>query len=224
MTKVYVATPAYDGKVNVQYAISLAETQTFLASLGIPVQVSINCSGSLLVAERNRLIMSFLESDCTHMLCIDSDLGWPATAVKAMLEKDENFICGVYPTRRDNLFLFRPCLNEDKSIVDNKAKSLLKMEYVSAGFMLLKRQMLEKMIEVHKDTYYEPKDTSMKAGYCLFNTEVWNREFWGEDFIFCKRVHEAGFDIWVDPFIEFDHCGVRGVLTQVLTDKKENSK
>src|SRR5690606_27190328 len=29
----------------------------------------------------------------------------------------------------------------------------------------------------------------------------------GEDVIFCRRVMEAGFDIWVDPDIGFAHCG-----------------
>ncbi len=222
MTKIFIATPAYSGTVHAQFAISLAETYCSLARNGIESDIRINCSGSLLVAERNRLITAFLESDSTHMLCIDSDLGWPYQAVLALLSHDLDFVAGVYPTRRENYFLFRPVFNEDKSVFKNE-KNLLKMEYIPAGFMLLKRKVLEEMVKHFSDLYFKPQDEKLPSGYCLFNTEVMNGEFWGEDYVFCRRAREAGFDIWVDPLIEFDHAGIRGSLLQVLTDDRSKS-
>lgn len=225
MTKVFLATPAYDGKVHVPFAISLSETQTLLASKGIEFQVQIHCSGSLITAERNRLLEVFMQSDATHMLCVDSDLGWPAQAVLAMLEHDVDFVTGVYPTRKDNMFLFRPVYNEDKSLVKND-RGLLKMEYVPAGFMLIRREVIQKMREFHADLKFTPPviNDQMFAGYALFNTEVWKGEFWGEDYYFCRKAREAGFDIWVDPLIEFDHAGVRGMLLSVLSNQKPSLK
>ncbi len=217
MTKVFIATPAYSGSVDVPYAISLAETTLLLASNGIEVVNRITTSGSLLVAERNRLIKSFLETDCTHILCVDADLGWPAQAVKEMLNQDKDFIVGCYPSRKENVFLFRPILNEDKSIV--KEGQLLEMEYIPAGFMLIKRHVLEKIINDNPQLYFKPKDPNAPDGYCLFNTEVWEGEFWGEDYSFCRLARNSGFRIWADPLIEFDHHGVRGMLIQALTDK-----
>jgi hypothetical protein len=219
MTKIYLATPAYDGKVNVQYAISMAETANILQANGVPMRINISTSGSLLVAERNRLVKAFLETDCTHMLCIDSDLGWPAQAVAAMLMKDKEFIAGVYPSRKENVYMFRPSLMENGSVICDKENGLLKMEYIPAGFMLLKRSVLEKMIAKFPETEFVPKDKVSPSGHCLFNTEVWDGEFWGEDYVFCRRAREAGIDIWVDPLIQFDHNGVVGCMTSVLTDK-----
>lgn len=225
MTKVFIATPAFDGRVHVAYAIALADTQTHLFSHGIQCQLQINSSGSLLVAERNRLNKSFLASDCTHMLCIDSDLGWPPMAVKALLDKDVDFVAGLYPARGEKTFLFRPVYNDDKSIVKNEEKQLLKMNYIPAGFMLIKRHVIERMTAHFSYLYFEPKhkDYKHENGTCLFNTEVVDGEFWGEDYVFSRRVREAGFDIWVDPLIEFDHAGTRGAFIQALTDKKEES-
>lgn len=222
MTKIFLCTPAYNGKVNVQYAISLSETVTLLASKGIQVHIKISTSSSLIVAERNRLTEAFMESDCTHMLCIDSDLGWPAEAVLSMIEKDEEFICGVYPTRRDRQFTFRPVFNEDFSVVKSE-KNLLQMQYTPAGFMLIKRSVLEKMRKHHPTLYFESKhDPSSHAkGYCFFNTEVWEGEFWGEDYYFCRKAREANVKIWADPFIQFDHDGVIGTLTEALTGNKD---
>jgi len=224
MTKVFLATPSYEGKVHLPYAISLAETHTLLASKGIETVVRINALGSLLVAERNRLIKQFLETDCSHLLCVDSDLGWPCYAVTAMLDKDVDFVAGVYPTRRERTFLFRPKLNEDGSIIKSD-KNLLAMEFVPAGFMLIKRYVIEKMIRDNPELYFKPKDTNASDGHCLFNTVLRPtndglNEFWGEDYEFCRLVIKSGFEIWVDPLIQFDHAGVIGALIETLTDKK----
>jgi hypothetical protein len=183
-----------------------------------------NSSGSLLVAERNRLIKSFLASECTHMLCIDSDLGWPPQAVLALIKHDKDFVAGCYPARGERTFLFRAFLNEDSSIV--REGDLLKMEYIPAGFMLLKREMIEKMIEHFPELYFQPKAESLKHedGHYLFGIELMDGEFWGEDFVFCRRARQAGFDIWVDPLIEFDHAGLRGKLLEVLSNQKEEPK
>lgn len=224
MTKIFLATPAFDGKVHVQYAVSFAETFRLLAGYGIPILSRIVASGSLLVAERNRLLQAFWESDCTHILFIDSDLGWPAECVKSLLDKNEDFVAGCYPARVENCFLFRPVFNEDMSIVKSD-KQLLEMEYVPAGFMLIRRNVIAKMREQFPELYFEPKhpDSAASRGFCFFNTEVWKGEFWGEDYYFCRKVREAGFRIWVDPVIEFDHAGKRAMLLQALTNKKEDA-
>jgi hypothetical protein len=216
--KVMIATPAYSGKVDIPYALSFSQTVQLLSTHQIKVQPFISASGSLLVAERNRIVQAFWESDCTHILCIDSDLGWPAQAVLAMLESEKEFVAGVYPARGvKNTFLFR----EEKSatgtfIVD---RHLIKMQYIPAGFMLLTRSAIQKMRDFHPDLYFEPKDKSVdnpSAGYCFFNTEVWDGEFWGEDFVFCRKAREAGVEIWVDPLIQFDHAGTVGMLAEAI--------
>lgn len=226
MTKIFIATPAFDGKTHVQYTISLAETHTLLYQNGVEVKININSSGSLLIAERNRLNKAFLASDCTHMLCIDSDLGWPAHAVLGMLNHDVDFIGGCYPARGENVFLFRPFKKEDGSLIKHSKKDILLMQYIPSGFMLIKRHVIERMNSHFSHLYFEPKNENLKHenGYCLFNTEVLDGEFWGEDYVFCRRAREAGFDIWVDPLIEFDHAGTRGMLASVLTNEKPENK
>lgn len=219
--KIMIASPAYSGNVNIQYCLSFSETRIILLSKGIEVIPHIVASGSLLVAERNRIIQAFWESDATHLLCIDSDLGWPAQAVLAMLDANKEFVAGVYPARGDQrMFLFRPIKNDDGAIVSDK--HLLKMEYIPAGFMMLSKSAISKMRDKFPQLYYEPKDkrNNPEPGFCLFDTEVWEGEFWGEDFVFCRRARQAGIDIWVDPLIQFDHAGTIGMLIECLTTEK----
>lgn len=220
-----IATPAYDGKLWVQYAISLSETILFLAGNKIQTQIHIPTAGSLLVAERNRIVEHFMNSDCTHLLCVDADLGWPAQAVLAMLQHGVDFVAGIYPARGEKSFVFRGKHNEDSSLIKNE-KGLLGMEYIPAGFMLITRSVFEKMYKTFPELYYEPKSEQLKhmKGYCLFDTEVWQGEFWGEDYTFCRRARMSGVDIWVDPLIQFNHAGSIGCFMETLTDKSPQSQ
>lgn len=221
MTKIFIATPAFDGKVNVSYTCSLAETRHYLSLHAIETVMRIHTSGSLLVRERNDLIKAFLESDCTHILMIDSDIGWNPLDVQRMINKDENFIAALYPARGpDKCFLFRGVYGENKRM-EVSEKELLEMEYIPAGFMLLKRCVLESMIQKFPELHYKPKDESLAhtEGYCLFDTEVWEGEFWGEDYVFCRRARMAGFRIWIDPTIKLDHAGIAGAFVEALTQK-----
>jgi hypothetical protein len=217
--KLFIATPAFEGKTHLQYALSLAETASLCKKNHIEIQYCIVASGSLLCAERNRLVEAFLHSDCTHMLCIDSDLGWAAEAVLGILKKDVSFVGGCYPARTEKSFLFRPCLNEDQSLVVDKEKGLIKMEHIPAGFILIRREVLEKMVKDYPERRFVPKD-GKPSGSALFNTEMYEGEFWGEDYVFCRLLRQSGFEIWVDPMIQFDHGGNIGVLASALTDKR----
>jgi hypothetical protein len=220
MKKIFIATPAFDGKVNVSYACSLCDTRLLLALNNIEVILRIHTSGSLLVRERNDLIKAFLETDSTHMMCIDSDIGWNPTDVKKLIDYDEDFVASLYPARGERCFLFRGIYGENKRM-EISEKKLLEMEYIPAGFMLLKRCVLEKMIEHFPELYYIPKDESLKhtAGYYLFATELHDGEFWGEDYVFCRRAHQAGFKIWIDPTIALDHAGITGAFIETLTSE-----
>lgn len=221
MTKLFIATPAFDGKVNVSYACSLAETRHYMAVHAIECVIRIHTSGSLLVRERNDLIKAFLETDCSHMLFVDSDISWNPRDVQRMINFDEDFVASLYPARGpEKCFLFRGIYGENKRM-EVSEKKLLQMEYIPAGFMLIRRNVLEKMIEFFPELYYEPKDENLKhtKGYCLFDTQVWDGEFWGEDYVFCRRARQAGFKIWIDPTIVIDHAGVSGAFVEALTDQ-----
>lgn len=221
-----IATPAYSGTVNIPYMLSFSNTFHVLQLHNIKITPLVVASGSLLVAERNKILEAFWKSECTHILMIDSDLGWPAEAVLAMLNENKDFIAGVYPARgKSNEFLFRPNLNSSGAIVTDR--HLLKMEYIPAGFMLLSKNAVEKMREHFPELYFEPKNKNVnnpESAYCLFNTEIWQGEFWGEDYVFCRRAREAGIDIWVDPLIQFDHAGTIGMLLESLSQSPTEYK
>jgi len=223
---VFIATPAYDGKVHVQYAMSLIDTYALLLTQGFYPIIRVPTCGSLLVADRNRLLQMFWESGAEYMLCIDSDLGWDPNTVLKLMKDGKEMSGGVYPSRDGKGFTFRPETFEDGRIVICPETKLLKMQYIPAGFMLIRRSAVEKLHNKFPETYYSPKDprSESESAYCIFDTEVWEGEFWGEDYVFCRRAREAGIDIWVDPLIQFDHAGKKGALIEALTTDKEKAQ
>jgi len=223
-TNIMIATPAQGGNVKIAYALSLANTYAFCQAQGIKVTQQVVETGTLLVAERNRLVQAFWESDCTHLLCIDADLGWPPEAIAAMLQSGKEFVAGVYPARGEkNCFIFRPDYLPNGAI--KTEQHLLKMKYIPAGFMLIARSVIQKMRDKHPHLYYEPKDprNNPEPGFAFFNTEIHGGEFWGEDFTFCRYAGEAGVEIWVDPLIQFNHAGTIGMLMECLTTDPEKA-
>jgi hypothetical protein len=226
MKKIFIGTPAYEGKVLVQYAMSLLDLCKILELHGFEPIVRIPTCGSLLVADRNRLVEMFWQSGADYMLCIDNDLGFDPRVVLRMIQSRKDFVAGVYPSRDGLGFTFRPALEEDGRIVMCPETKLLKMEYIPAGFMLISRHMIETMRDKYPELWYSPKDPrSLKeSAFCFFDTEVYEGEFWGEDYVFCRRARNAGFDIWVDPLIQFDHAGVKGAFIEVLSDKPQSEQ
>lgn len=218
-----IASPAFNGQVTIPFAISLAETFALLRENGIDVTFRISHSGSLLVLERNRLMHMFLESDCTHLLCVDVDIGWSARHVMGMIAHDKELVAGVYPNRTNGKFYFRPILKEDQSVVlgDN---NLLKMEGIPAGFMLLKREVLEKIKEKLPNDYFNSFDSEEQSTKCyaFFNILLENNNMWGEDYYFCRLCTAAGVDIWVDANIQLWHGGTVGCLAKHMGESPED--
>lgn len=220
--KVLISTPAYDRKVDVAYMLSIIDTVRLLEIEGFEVHVQMPMQGALLVHTRNEILQRFMDLECDYALLVDSDLGWDPEAVMRLIIADKEISGGVYPARDGKGYKFGACTEDDGKIIRCPETQLLKMNFIPAGFMLVKRSAIEKMQQQFPELYYEPKNinSSFSRGYCLFNTEVWNGEFWGEDYVFCQRARDSGVDIWVDPLIEFNHAGIEGKMMDVLTTDK----
>jgi hypothetical protein len=55
--------------------------------------------------------------------------------------------------------------------------------------------------------YYDTRsDRTLTA---MFDFQVTEEGYMGEDFLFCDRARELGFDVWIDPSISLGHMGVQ---------------
>lgn len=83
--KLMLATPMYGGVCAGMYTRSVAELTAEMAKLGIPLQFHFLFNESLITRARNYCCDEFMRSDCTHMIFIDSDIGFQPADVLAMM-------------------------------------------------------------------------------------------------------------------------------------------
>lgn len=98
--RVMIATPAYDGRVLTDYAISIAESAFLAPHLNILVEATILGNGAFIDLARNTLVKKFLESDNDYLFFIDADLKWEARAFCGLVNANLPICAGVYPKRQ----------------------------------------------------------------------------------------------------------------------------
>lgn len=83
--KLFVATPMYGGQCAGMYTRSIADLSAFCARYQIPLQLYYLFNESLITRARNYCVDEFMRSDATHLMFIDSDIGFNPQDVIAML-------------------------------------------------------------------------------------------------------------------------------------------
>ncbi len=150
---------------------------------------------------RQSMVDSFLETKGDYMLWIDDDNIPPEDGLIKLLENQKDIVSGLYFKRRppyEPLIMMkrRQGIGSERrsDIFREGAKDLLQIHSTGFGFILIKREVLEKMRELRMPHF------SMKVGL-------------GEDIWFCVQAQGAGYDIWLDPSVEVGHLGDKPIIT-----------
>lgn len=102
--KLFIASPLYGGMCYGSYTRSLMDLTLALAHYGIQFRVYFIFNESLIQRARNYCAAEFLDSDCTHMLFIDSDISFKPDDVITLLAlqkegSEYDVIGGPYPKK-----------------------------------------------------------------------------------------------------------------------------
>lgn len=100
----FIATPMYGGQCTGQYAKSLVQTVSRANELGIRMYVHMVFNESLIQRARNNCTQAFMNSDYTHLMFIDADIGWNPDDLLLMLYESnpgsgKDVSCGPYPKK-----------------------------------------------------------------------------------------------------------------------------
>ncbi|HWA41673.1 MAG TPA: hypothetical protein VHA10_00565 [Hypericibacter adhaerens] len=235
--KVMIGTPCYGGIVTNGFVHSLLDTQRACDKRGIALELMLLSGESLITRGRNTIVGYMLGNpDFTHLFFIDADTGWRSEQVLRMLDFDRDVVCGVCPAKVMDWERIRA--NAARGVEDLEASSLIyilrgskpgvaaeqirsvqgfaRTDYAGTGFMLIKRQVLERLRDAHPElecgmsggmgsvTLSKPRST-----YALFDCEIdpETKIYYGEDYGFCRRWRALGGEIWVDLTSRLDHIG-----------------
>src|SRR5258708_11936775 len=225
----------YNSQLFMNYHESLMELVSLAGRSGMKSFSYVNVATSPIAFSRNILTQKFLETDCTHALFVDADMGFDPRDVLTMLELDRDVIGGCCPVkivlwnrlqqvcRRggreytvEELQALGGTYNYERPI---EAKLRLdkpqEVERLGFGMVMVKREVFEKLRLAHPDNWYHSRDrngTPLFGGgqvHEFFRAGLTSEhEHLSEDYTFCNDCRAAGFKIWMCPWTKTTHMGV----------------
>jgi hypothetical protein len=199
---VLIATPSFDGNVTTDFMLSLLQTrETLDFDLCVIPGVHFVDTARDLAAAR------FLESSADYLFFIDSDLGFPESAVASLMAHGKDVVGGVYPIKNDTEHYPVACMTDKagRPVVDGQ---LLRASGLPGGFLCIARRVVEALAAV-VPRYQHAIGSRLMDVPAIFQREVIDGRIWGEDFMFCRRASALGFELWLDPDITFTHVGTK---------------
>ena len=226
----YVATPAYDGRGMTDFCISMTEAAQAAAVYGIQVTAAVMGNGAFIEIARNNFVRMFLESECTHLFFIDSDLRFEPRAFVNILLARLPVAAGMYRRRQEpedypvKLADYHDggglWVEEDWVMCDR----------VPTGFLCISREVIEEMVADPSTKYLEQPNLPLTP--ILFDTYLVPRNesgtvntFMGEDFSWCEKYRaKYGKPIPVWPDWDFTHGGYKCNFYQYLSKEIEKEQ
>jgi len=210
--RLFVALPAYDFKVSLKLAISLAKLAQAAPQHGVSLQIGSICGCSVVSRARNLLAQDLLDSDCTDLIFIDSDINFEADDVFRLLawasDPKKAIVAGVPRVRNvDKIYIADMDYDENNQLTMN-GMGLVRGKRVATAFMLVRREVFDTLAKKHPEwQYYDKKSDRMLTA--MFDFMLTEEGYMGEDFLFCDRARAEGFEVWIDPSIKLGHMGVQ---------------
>lgn len=238
--KIYVAVPCAHDIIVSHCAASLFNTAAALAKNGIEANITAIGASDIEVS-RSVFASHFLsEPGYTHLLFVDSDMDFPSSLVLRMLELNEDFVSALYVKRQLDLegivkharnhsdeaiesvvgrlmrytgtVMGEPPTEDATSFEVTSQKGFVKVEHTGMGLCLLRRRVLEQMIQrgIVTTDGHPYKETPWQAPYYgFFHKERCAAGVpTSEDISFCRRwTRDCGGTIWACVDTAIGHHG-----------------
>lgn len=229
-SSLFVASPCYNGGVHVSFMRSVLELQKVCDKLGIEMKFHTIHFDSLIPRARNVCANDFLFNH-THdyLMFIDADIQFNPLSVIKMMKCDKDIVCGAYPKKILNYEKLKANIEKSSDISDlvslstNYAinyqtkdgtitveKDLTEVKDAPTGFLLIKRSVLEKIIESNVASEYTNDIRAYGHGkkfYDFFPCGVFDGRYLSEDYGFCRLCQKVDYKIYCDLSVKLNHIG-----------------
>jgi len=239
--RIYLGMPMYGGMLSENTLHGVLGLQAWTALQGVGMKLQTMGNESLITRARNTIVSMFLDDQNyigTHLLFIDSDIGFQPENIERLIRADKDIVCGIYP---------RKCIHWDKVIHAVKEKPEITEDEVAfkalgynlnfensqsiklqngfcevmeaaTGMMLIKRDVFRKMRKAYPERKYKSdqivngKSYSSDNCYDLFGVGKldWDKEerYLSEDYYFSRLWSKIGGKIWADISMPLQHQGM----------------
>jgi hypothetical protein len=208
--RVFIGIPIYGSAP----ALFISSLTAFAAAMPIHARISFKVGDSLVSRARNSLTADFLASDCTHLLFIDSDLGFTPQDIVRITSHNEHVVGGIYPLKTEGALQW--CGNgsvEDAPTVVRE-DGLQEVRFIGTGFLCISRDAFVKIIAHDHDglCVYESDSPGHRSEFDFWRVGVRptadkRRRYLSEDWYFCQRWLELGGKVFADTRVILRHEG-----------------
>ena len=200
--------PIATGSLPWPTAVSLMSTVRVLDKEGVKFKIEAPTGCSIVQWARSAIAEAFLKSDFSHLFWIDADIVWTPDDFVRLLGFGAIYdvVGATYPFKKDPAgFLLN--LPSKSGQVEVNGHGLVKVSSMGLGFTLVRRAVIEKVAAT------KPRVNDRLNGVervDLFRVDCTaDGGPRGEDVAFFHDVHEAGFDVWLDPSVKLGHVGTK---------------
>jgi hypothetical protein len=137
---------------------------------------------------RNTIIRDAMKKGATRVLFIDGDMYFDSQLINKLASHHKDIVAAIYNIRGKLPLVPAIKLFNDEELVP---KGLFKCKGIATGLMMINLNVFKKI----------------KKPWFFFEYLGPDDEYEGEDYYFCNKVLEAGFDIWCDSTLDVKHIG-----------------
>lgn len=223
---VYIGIPSLDGKISVRTMDSLIKTLTILNKEKIKCMYSVFQS-SHINRSRNVIVSDFLNSGYSHLLFLDTDIYNFENVIMKLIEAKKDIIGACYPIKelhklvikKEDIYNnFESCSKFNVNLINypaeilNSKKSIIEVENIGTGLMLINRSIFMKLIKKYPERKYKNNLNENANEQYLYNffdsfIDPEKKVYLTEDYGFCYLVRKIGNKIYAEIETTISHIG-----------------
>ena len=180
--KLFLGVPMYGGQCAGMFTKSVADLTAMCTNHGVELRSYFLFNESLITRARNYIVDEFMRSNCTHLMFIDSDIGFDPRDVLAMLalqgdDTEYDVLAGPYPKKcisweKIKLAVDKGMADEDPNALERyvgdfvfnpksgsgsiRVDQPVEVSEVGTGFMMTRRSAFEKFQQAYPQYSYKP--------------------------------------------------------------------
>ena len=193
--RLFFCAPLYGNVMQYGFHVSVSKLGLMCAKNGIHAGEKYVGCDSLVPRARNRLAHLFLDTDCTDLLFVDSDIQFEPEDALSLLQLEEDIVGGIYsrkqvdwgrikravnvgiPPERLPPFGTVPVLNWLGPVEGIAIDRLFEVKHMGTGFLRIRRPVFERMIEfygesIQFDYHSDEPHFGGRVGYDFFRAGV----------------------------------------------------
>jgi hypothetical protein len=207
---IHFCLPMYGGQCSESTFLAMIKFCIIAQKIGLNYSIDTMVNESLITRGRNNLVSKMLYNQAaTHLMFIDVDLGFDPESILRLISHNLDVAGGVYPMKR---IPTKYVINTVPDPQHDAQRGIIEVSTLGTGFMLVKRHVIEKMIEAHPQLKYNDNVGIGKHlepnMYGLFDTMIDDhKNYLSEDWTFCYLWRKMGGKVFADYKIKLNHAG-----------------